>query len=104
MRPHGLPAPGCEIGYPEEQVRWLLGCDIAAFWRFMNGQGQAICEGRRFDHERSVWVPSDCAHAHGAVAFPCDLERFMERHGLRVVVPVPLRGGTLASALGLQRR
>lgn len=104
MRPLRLPEPACDLGYPEDQLQSILGAHIGDFWRFMNGQTQGICDGRRFDHNTRTYAPSPCGGSHGAVVYQGDLERFMVSKGIRPAPrPRPVRRRPLGEVLAEER-
>lgn len=77
-----LPAPECRSGYTRQQVDQILevrGRSRAEFDAWMRGQTIALCEGQRWDYETESYVEACGGVAHGAVIYPWDLERFLNR-------------------------
>lgn len=77
-----MPEPICKLGYPEEQLREILGDQYDDFQKWMIGQTMAICEGRSFHHDTRKYEANGCG-PHGLVVYRWDLERFMK--GLPVI-------------------
>ncbi len=75
-----LPAPSCPIGYTREDLLAMFGTvGIDDFDQWMRGQTQAICEGRRYNHDKKAYEPDACEHTpHGVVAYTWDVERYID--------------------------
>lgn len=70
--------PACWLGYTRQQIETLMGDRVEAFDQWMYGQTQAICDGRRYDHDKREYEPTECATApHGVVTYPWDAHRFL---------------------------
>lgn len=67
----------CELGFPYLQVERIIGRDrMTDFSYWMRGQTQAICDGRRYDHDAKRYYPTDCG-PHGVVVYSHDLKRYL---------------------------
>lgn len=75
-----LPEPTCTWGYPEDQLRELLGESYERFAQWVHGQTGGVCDGVRWNGY--TYVPTGCG-PHGVVVYPHDLRNFLE--GGRVV-------------------
>lgn len=71
-----LPDPICQLGYPDTQLRILLGTRYMEFMGWMHTQTMGICEGRKFNYSTKYWEPTNCG-PHGIVVPPGDLSRFL---------------------------
>lgn len=71
-----IPEPECHLGYTEAQVEEILGSRLAEFRKFMVGQTGAICDGRRYDHDKQEYEPTECG-PHGPVYYRVDLDHFL---------------------------
>jgi hypothetical protein len=71
-----LPEPACQLGYPRDAIEQILAEDIATFDEWMHGQAVAICDGRRYDHDRRDYDETGCG-PHGVVVYPWDLDRYL---------------------------
>lgn len=60
-----LPEPRCPIGYPEPQLRELLGDRFDSFIAWMYGQTPGVCAG---EHG---------GQSHGRVYYRVDVQRFV---------------------------
>lgn len=68
-----LPGPDCPIGYPEDQLRDLLGSEqLDAFIAWMYGQTFGVCAG---EHG---------GESHGRVYYRVDVQRFVRTHATRI--------------------
>ena len=61
-----MPKPECEQGYPDAQVRAIMGDRYNEFMRWMTGQTMAICDGSYYDHSSHV------------IVYSWDAQRFLE--------------------------
>lgn len=77
-----LPSPICKLGYPEEQVRSILGARYNEFMSWMYGQTMSSCDGRIYNHDKKEWEPDFCG-PHGPIVYVQDLLRFLE--GLPII-------------------
>lgn len=78
-----LVPPACPLGYTREQVEQITAEGFADFTYWMRGQTGAICDGRRYDHDKREYEPTGCAEApHGMVVYAWDLARWI-RGGAR---------------------
>lgn len=68
--------PLCTLGYPEEQLREILGSRWDDFSRWFVGQTGGICEGREYDHDKREYRPTNCG-PHGYVVYPWDVRNFL---------------------------
>lgn len=68
------PNPDCTLGYPENQVKEIMGARLREFRIWMRGQTQGVCDGQLYD--------IGCG-PHGTVTYPTDVERFLQ--GLPVI-------------------
>lgn len=75
-----LPKPHCQLGYTEDQIKEIV-IDLNGFYRWMEGQTMAVCDGRLYDHEKRCYVEG-CG-PHGIIVYPHDLERYLQ--GLPVI-------------------
>ena len=71
-----LPEPRCTLGYPEDQLKEMLGETYERFGHWMYGQTGAICISSNLGEPCS-------AGPHGMVVYPHDLRNFLE--GGRIV-------------------
>ena len=71
-----LPPPDCELGYTDGQLHAILGDRLPAFRRWMRGQTVALCDGRRYDHDKCEYEPTGCG-PHGPATYGHDLRRFL---------------------------
>ncbi|WP_431728608.1 hypothetical protein [Verrucosispora sp. TAA-831] len=71
-----LPEPDCRYGYTAAQLEAVLGDQVDAFGRWIDGQTMSICDGAVYDPESRVNVPTGCG-PHGVVAYGHDLRRFL---------------------------
>lgn len=55
-----LPKPECEYGYPDNQVREIMGGRLERFNQWMEHQTKTLCP------------------EHGVVVYPWDVERFLK--------------------------
>jgi hypothetical protein len=72
-----LPQPECESGYPVTQVEAILGDRMTEFNRWMRGQTGAICDGRKYDHNKREYHNTNCG-PHGMVVYAWDLRQFLD--------------------------
>lgn len=74
------PEPECPLGYPIDQLkRVLTEQEFKRLALWMHGQTMAICEGRRYDHDKRVYEPDACAdHPHGTIVYPWDFGRWLQ--------------------------
>lgn len=73
-----LPAPECELGYPQSQLENIFTPEkFKEFFYWMRGQTIALCDGRQFIHEERRFEPTGCG-PHGYVFYPWDVERFLD--------------------------
>lgn len=73
-----LPTPECRWGYTEKQLLDIIGDDLTNFRLWMNGQTQAVCEGRAYDHDKQEYYEVCNGVHHGLVVYSWDLERYLE--------------------------
>ena len=71
-----MPLPSCELGYTDDDLAQILGQRFSEFKHWMRGQTIAVCEGRRYDHGRQVWLETGCG-PHGPATYGHDLRRFL---------------------------
>jgi hypothetical protein len=71
-----IPKPECQLGYPESQLKEILGDRLEDFNLWMRGQTIAGCDGRRYDHDKKEYQPTGCG-PHGYVIYSWDLERYL---------------------------
>lgn len=68
--------PECTMGYTEEQVTRIMGARLYDFRRWMEGQTEAICDGREWNYETNEYEPTGCG-PHGFITYRQDVERFL---------------------------
>lgn len=68
--------PDCQIGYTWEQAKRIVGGRLDEFQQWMAGQTVALCDGRRYDHDKREHEPTGCG-PHGMAVYPWDLKRFL---------------------------
>lgn len=69
----------CRLGYPQEQIERILGVSrLAPFHNWMYGQTQAICDGRRYNHETKQYEDTECGQPHGIVTYEWDFRRYLQ--------------------------
>lgn len=73
-----LPTPDCASGFTISQIDTILGARRSEFTAWMSGQTQALCEGRRYNHETKEYEEACDGIAHGPVVYPWDLKRFLD--------------------------
>lgn len=74
-----MPAPECELGYPDSQICSIMGERYNEFMRWMNGQTMALCDGRSYDYASQSYKLTGCG-PHGGVVYSGDVQRFLEGH------------------------
>lgn len=67
----------CRLGYTSEQVAELMGDRLDEFYEWMVGQTQAICEGRKYNHDTRKYEEACGGHAHGLIVYEWDADRFL---------------------------
>lgn len=73
-----IPAPECPHGYPDSQVREIMGERYSEFLRWMNGQTMMLCNGLQFNHETREHEATECApYGHGGIVYEWDVRRFL---------------------------
>ena len=72
-----MPKPECEQGYPDAQVRAIMGDRYNEFMRWMTGQTMAICDGSYYDHSSRSKKLSGCG-PHDVIVYSWDAQRFLE--------------------------
>ena len=77
--------PECELGYTQAQLDRMFPSENRRneFNKWMYGQTSAICEGRRYNHEKKCYEESEGGVAHGMVVYAHDVRRFLA--GLPVI-------------------
>lgn len=84
MQLKDLPPPECPGGYTRAQITEIFGDDEDRFWAWFTGQTGSICDGRRYDHEKQAYEPTECAGApHGPVVYPWDMREYVQYDGRR---------------------
>ena len=69
--------PSCELGYTEEDLSTILtDPEKEDFYRWMRGQTLALCDGRRYNHERREYEETGCG-PHGMAYYESDVQRFI---------------------------
>lgn len=80
----GQLSPSCPHGYTTADLERVFGASLPAFHKWMDGQTQGVCEGRRYDHDLRRYFPTECADdPHGVVAYRYDVERYVR--GARII-------------------
>lgn len=76
---HNLPEPECESGYSYRQILDIFNdeAELSAFHKWMYGQTQSLCEGRRYNHETREYEVSCGGVAHGGITYAYDLHRYL---------------------------
>lgn len=75
--------PACEAGFTRDQLADIFGVSLPDFDKWMYGQTQAICEGRKFNHDKREYEAACNGVAHGVVTYPWDVQRYMR--GLPII-------------------
>ena len=79
-----LPKPKCPQGYTHSEINVIFqnnSLQIAKFWDWMTGQTQSVCDGRRYNHDKREYEPTECAgNEHGIVTYYWDVECYVNHH------------------------
>lgn len=71
-----LPVPECSYGYPEDQLKSILGDKYKDFNKWMVGQTISRCSGSYYDAFSSSYRRTNCG-PHGLVVYFGDVQRYM---------------------------
>lgn len=71
-----MPKPKCQLGYTRAEVEEIVG-NMTSFDRWFRGQAGAICDGRRYDHDKQEYEPTGCG-PHGLIYYTWDVEQYMK--------------------------
>jgi hypothetical protein len=80
--------PSCPQGYTAGDLAAIFGDGLPAFYMWMRGQTQPICDGRSYNHARGCHERTDCAGSpHGAITYEWDVRRYIDNrdHGTPLV-------------------
>lgn len=72
-----LPKPECKYGYPQKQLKEILGDRVNEFNKYVVGQTGTICNGKIYNYDKDKYEPSGCG-PHGIVTYMCDVRTFLE--------------------------
>lgn len=73
-----MPAPECELGYPEAQLKEIFSEDqFKMFLSLMRGQTFGFCDGSYYDHQEQRSISTGCG-PHKFVYYSWDVERFLD--------------------------
>ena len=69
--------PSCPMGYTRGDLENHFGAVTGqphSLWQQLIGQTGAICEGKRYNHEKREFEPTECAdNPHGFISYTWDV-------------------------------
>lgn len=70
--------PICQVGYPPEQLKRMLGEDkYTELTDWLFGQTLGVCDSKKFDYATGKWIHVGCG-PHGSVVYEWDLQTFLQ--------------------------